>query len=677
MQWVDQSDLSEEIIEQPNVWIPMPDGTRLAARIWRPRDERPVPAILEYIPYRKRFGSSVRDEMMHPYMAAHGYACVRVDLRGSGESEGVLEDEYLQLELDDGRCVLGWLADQPWCNGDAGMMGISWGGFNALQMAALQPPELKAVVAVCASDDRYADDVHHMGGCLLGDNISWASVMLAYNSLPPDPDLVGERWREQWFERLRGSGLWLQKWLRRQRRDNYWRHGSVCEDYQAIRCPVYAVSGWTDGYSNAVLRLMGQLDGPRKGLIGPWSHMYPHLGVPGPAIGFVQELLRWWDFWLKGQQNGIMDEPMLRVWMQDSVPPTSHYARRPGRWVAESTWPGPAIQPRVYRLARYALVDGNERPTAFHHTVQSPLTVGLFAGKWCAYGAGPDLAHDQREEDGGALVFQSEALAEGFEILGAPAVELEISSSEPVAMVAVRLSDVSPDDRATRVTYGLLNLSHRDGSENPQALVPGQRYRVRVEMNGIAHAFPRGHRLRLSLSTSYWPLAWPPPKPVRLEVFTGGCRLILPQRPPSEQDRDLPPFEEPLATAPSAVTTLAAPRHNWLVHRDLAVDRSTLEVVDDRGCQRLEAIDLTVQARAIERYSTVADDFATPRAEVTWERSLGREDWRVRTVTRTVLTADASDFRLHATLDAYETTEQGEKRVCALNWDETIPRDLV
>ena len=677
MELVKPADLPEEIIEESNVWIPMSDGVHLAARIWRPRDERPVPAVLEYIPYRKRFGTAVRDEMMHPYMAAHGYACVRVDLRGSGESEGLLEDEYLQLELDDGVQVIKWLADQPWCNGDVGMMGISWGGFNALQIAALRPPELKAIVAVCATDDRYADDVHHMGGCLLGDNISWASVMFAYNTLPPDPELVGESWREQWLERLRGSGLWLKKWLCRQRRDAYWQHGSVCEDYSAIRCPVYSVSGWTDGYSNAVFRLMRNLQCPRKGLIGPWSHMYPHLGVPGQAIGFVQELLRWWEYWLKGRDTGIMDEPMLRVWMQNSVPPTTHYSERPGRWVAEPSWPGPELRERIYRFSRYQLVEESEEPTPFHHTVQSPLTVGLFAGKWCAYGAGPDLAHDQREEDGGALVFQSEPLAEGFEIMGAPIVDLEVSTERPVAMVAVRLSDVAPDDRATRVSYGLLNLTHRYGSEEPRPLQPGKHYKVRVELNGIAHAFPRGHRLRVSISTSYWPLAWPPPEPVRLDLFTENCRLTLPERPPQDRDRALAPFDEPKASAPRPVSTRIAPEHNWLVHRDLAADRSMLEVIDDRGCARFDEHSLEVRSRAEERYSSLADDFRTPRAEVVWERSLARDDWRVRTVTRTVLTSSADEFFLHATLDAYEMTLEGEQRVCSLNWDETIPRDLV
>ncbi|MFO7857114.1 MAG: CocE/NonD family hydrolase, partial [Paracoccaceae bacterium] len=274
----------EEIVEDENVWIPVTDGLHLAARIWRPKHGRPVPAIVEYIPYRKRFGSAVRDEQTHPYLAGHGYACVRLEVRGSGESEGVLTDEYLPEELADGVAALHWIAERSWCDGNIGMMGISWGGFNALQIAALRPEPLKAIVTVASTDDRYADDIHHMGGTLLGDNLSWAGVMFSYNTMPPDPALVGERWREMWKERLRGSGLWLKDWLRHQRRDAYWRHGSVCEDYSAIQVPVFAVSGWNDGYTNGVFRIMENLEAPRKGLVGPWGHVYPHFGPPGPAI---------------------------------------------------------------------------------------------------------------------------------------------------------------------------------------------------------------------------------------------------------------------------------------------------------------------------------------------------------------------------------------------------------
>lgn len=671
----EMSETPREVRSIENVWIPMADGARLAARVWLPVDaeNHPVPAVLEYIPYRKRDFTRLRDSIMHPYVAGHGYACVRVDLRGSGDSDGVLRDEYMQQELDDGVEILRWIAAQPWCTGDVGMIGISWGGFNGLQIAAMNPPELKAIITACSTDDRYADDIHHMGGCLLGDNLSWASVMFAYNALPPDPALVGEHWRDMWRERLEGSGLWLEQWLRHQRRDAYWKHGSICEDLSSVKCPVFAVSGWADGYSNAVFRLLANLDVPRKGLIGPWAHKYPHVGVPGPAIGFLQEALRWWDKWLKGLETGVMDEPMLRVWMQDSVPPTTRYIHRPGRWVGESSWPSANITERRFALAPGRLAPESAPIAETSLTIQSPLTVGLFAGKWCSYSAGPDLAHDQREEDGGALAFESDPLDTPLEILGAPIIELELSSTKPIAMVAVRLSDIAPDDKATRVTYGLLNLTHRDSSENPTLLEPGRRYRVRVRLNDIAQVFPAGHRIRLAISTSYWPLAWAPPEPVRLTVYSGASVCMLPERLPRVEDDSLPAFSPPEGAPPERRRMLEPGHHNWLVHRDLATDESTLEVINDYGVFHIDDIDLTVGNRTVERYSSQGDDFTSLRGDARSTRSLRRRDWHVRTETRTVLTSTETEFLIYADLDAFE----GDKRVFSRSWDRIIERDLV
>lgn len=400
--------LPHKVEETEHLWIPMSDGTRLAARLWRPvsADVEPVPGVLEMIPYRKRDLTAQRDSIHHPYMAGYGYACLRVDLRGTGDSEGVLTDEYLELELSDAQEVLEWMNEQPWCNGRTGMMGISWGGFNALQVAARQPQGLGAILTVCSTDDRYTDDVHYMGGCLLSDNLSWASTMFAYNSSPPDPAIVGESWREQWMDRLEHSGLWLEEWLRHQRRDDYWRHGSINEDYSAVKTPVFAVSGWADGYSNAVFRMLENLDAPTRGLIGPWSHKYPHLGQPGPAIGFLQEAVAWWDYWLKDKtDNGAMDGPALSIWMQDTIAPSTTYETRPGRWVGEPSWPSPRIEETRYPLGRYRIGEPDAELESPELSVQSPMSVGHYGGKWCSYNAPPDMPYDQREEDGGSLVF--------------------------------------------------------------------------------------------------------------------------------------------------------------------------------------------------------------------------------------------------------------------------------
>jgi len=698
------TELPKPIIDREHVWIEMADGVRLSARIWMPEDaeQQPAPAILEYIPYRKRDSIRLRDETLHPYFAGHGYAALRVDLRGSGDSEGLLQDEYLQQELDDGLEVIRWIAEQRWCDGNVGMIGISWGGFNGLQLAALRPPALKAVISVASSDDRYADDVHHMGGCLLGDNLSWASTMFAYNALPPDPELVGPSWRETWLQRLEHSGLWLEHWLRHQRRDDYWRHASICEDYSALRCPVMLVSGWADGYSNAVFRMLAKLEVPRLGVVGPWSHKYPHLGVPGPAIGFLQEALRWWDHWLKGLDTGVMEEPMLRAWLQDSVPPTTRYQRRPGRWVGERNWPSARIQPLRLQLAPHRLLTESEEsqiganpegdpPTTTREAerepdqqanpksheasqyLHSPLGLGLFAGKWCSYAASPDLPHDQRQEDGGALTYDTAPLEEPLEILGSPSLLLELSAECPVAMVAVRLSDIAPDNKATRVTFGLLNLTHRDSSDAPTPLEPGKRYRVQVELNDVGYAFPPGHRVRIALSTSYWPMAWPAPESVGLTVYPGSSTLTLPTRPPASHDAEIGHFGPAEGAAPSASQMLRPGQHSWRVIRDLETDVSTLEVINDKGHRHLSGPNLTDSTKALEWYSSRGDEYDSPRGEALWERSLTRGDWNIHTRTRTLLTSDSRFFYLSAELDAWEN----DKRVYSRNWDHRIERDLL
>ncbi len=670
------------IREIENVFIPMRDGKRLAARIWLPEkaESTPLPAILEYIPYRKRDVTRGRDATNHAYLAGHGYVCARVDMRGSGDSEGVLTDEYTQQEQQDAVDVIEWLAKQEWCNGRVGMMGISWGGFNSLQVAAKQPPALKAIISICSSDDLYADNMHYMGGCLLGDNLSEATVMFAFNALPPDPEIVGDNWRDMWFERMEKSGLWIDQWLRHQRRDAYWSTSSVCENYASIRCPVYAIGGWADGFTNTVFRLMEHLQVPRKGLIGPWGHKYPHQGLPGPAIGFLQEALRWWDYWLKNDPNGIMDEPMLRAWQQDSVPPDNSYDDRPGRWIAERQWPTANVQERRYALLPYKLVAASENQQALSDTdeyasmeVQSPLSVGLEAGKWCSYTATPDLPGDQREEDGGSLIFSTPSLTEPLYIFGMPELALEVSSNKPQAMLAVRLSDVGPDGKSTRVSYGLLNLTHRDGDSHPDPLEPHRRYRVTIPLNGIAQQFPAGHQLRVSISTSYWPLAWLPPEPAKVRIYLAGCQLTLPVREPQTSDADLSPFDTPQAAPPLDTTLLEPSEHNWLLHRDLATKASTLEVINNQGRFRINDIGTDIHRSAREYYRTINDDFTSARGETLTESCFKRGDWNTEVYTRTTLSCTTDHFIVHAQLDAYEN----EYRVFSKNWESVIERDNV
>jgi hypothetical protein len=656
-------------------WIRLKDGTRLAARIWLPADARtdPVPGILEYIPYRRRDATAVSDALTHPYFAGHGYACVRVDMRGSGDSDGIMHDEYTRQEHDDALEVIAWIAAQPWCTGKVGMMGISWGGFNALQVAARRPPALHAIITVASTDDRYADDIHYMGGAVVIDHLVWASTMLAYNGRPPDPKVVGKRWRAMWLDRLAHDEPWLIPWLRHQRRDAQWTHGSVCENYADIECAVYAVGGWADGYSNAIPRLLAGLKAPCKGLIGPWAHAYPHKAKPGPAIGFLKEALRWWDHWLKGAATGIMDEPRYRVWMQESVPPRAQYDERPGRWVSEAGWPSAFIASRRFAFGPGALIEGASAGSNRTEVLASPVATGDGTGEWCPYGFDAEMPIDQRADDGRGLVFDTPPLKARTEILGAPVVTLDLASDKPNALVAVRLNDVAPDGASTRVTYGVLNLTHRDSHASPTPLEPGRRYRVRVQLNDIAHAFPAGHRIRVAVSNAYFPIAFPSPEIASLTLHLGGSGLELPERAPRPEDSRLAPFGPPETSAPLPADELVPASRAREVVRDLAARTTEVRVKRRRGKHYLRDVDITYDAGCDETFRVKDGDPTSASQSSSWFITLEREGWNVRIEADLALTASRTDFHVSGLLQAFE----GKSRVFGRAFGKSIPRDLV
>jgi len=658
--------------EIEHLWIPLPDGTRLAARMWLPEgaEESPVPAILEYIPYRKRDGTRGRDENLHPPIAEAGYAVLRVDLRGTGDSEGVCHDEYLPQEQQDGYDVIAWIADQPWCDGKVGMIGKSWGGFNGLQIAAMRPPALKAIISVGSTDDRYATDVHYYGGCLTKDNLDWSAYMFALNGMPPDPELVGQDWHKMWLQRLEANRPLMIPWMEHQRRDDYWRQGSVNEDFGKIEAACFLVNGWGDNYSEAIIRMLGGLSCPRKGLIGPWAHIYPHEGNPGPNIGFLQECLRWWDHWLKDIDTGIMDEPMLRAWMCDSRPPRTEYDTLPGRWVAEAAWPSPriALQDLALNPGRLDAEAGPETPL----TICSMQTTGMTQGELGRYGEGGEWPSDQREDDGASLVFVTEPLTEAVEILGAPLVELVVASDRPVAFVAVRLNDVAPDGASTRVHHGVQNLTRRDGMDRTDLLEPGKPYRVTVEIDDIAHRFAPGHRIALSLSPTNWPLVWPSPEVVTLTVHAGVSRLRLPVRPTDPEDANLHAYGPPIGGESSPVTVLQeAPFNTRDIRRDAYTGETIVRLPRDEGVQVIEAIGMENAADGEIFHRIVEGDPTSAQQWSTFVMSRRRGDWKVVSRTSQRLTCTKDAFRLEASISVDENGETIFERT----WDQTIPRD--
>jgi putative CocE/NonD family hydrolase len=661
--------------EIENLWIPLSDGCRLAARLFLPAGQAtpPAPAILEYIPYRKRDFMRRRDESIHRWFAAQGYAAVRVDLRGSGESDGIMHDEYLKQELDDAVEVIAWIAAQPWCTGKVGMMGKSWGAYNSVQVAALRPPALKAIIAVMGTDDRYAECIHYSGGCLMLDNFWWGCIMQIFNARPPDPAIVGESWREAWLARLEAETFWPEIWLQHQTLDDYWKHGSVSFDYAAIICPTWFWGGWADLYRDTPFRLAEHLQAPHRVTVGPWAHLYPHEGVPKPAVGFLQEALRWWDRWLRDEPNDVMAGAPFQFYLMDSVPPQASYAERPGRWVGESRWPSANVQLRRLALNDRRLEAVPQPEVAL--TVCSPQTLGLAGGEWGSFAVAGDLPQNQALELAGALEFDGAPLVERIELLGNASVILALASDRPQAQVAVRLIDVAPDGRATLVARGFLNLAQRAGRENPAPLVPHTRYRVEVPLTGTAYAFPVGHRLRIAVSTTYWPLIWPSPEPVSLTVFTGASELRLPVRtaPPGERALELP---APVAGPVSPLATVRPGR----VERTVMVDQLTGEVVQrlfidggvfgDCGKIRLDDIDLEM-AHVTERlYRIKPDDPNSAKARMIQTYEMGRKDWQIRIEAGAEMTCSAGEFHVASWLEAFE----GEASVFRTSSSKSFPR---
>lgn len=654
-----------------DVRIPLADGTHLYARVWRPLTHEPVPAILEYLPCRLTDGTAPRDRQRHPWYAGHGYASVRVDVRGHGNSEGVPGDACSATELADGVEVVEWLAAQPWCDGRVGMFGISWGGCTSLRIAALAPEPLKAAVTVCSADDRHDNDGHRMGGSVLAADLhAWAATMLAFACRPPDPLHVGDAWREMWLARLDAVVPFVHTRLDHRTRVDPGRHG-VGEDRGGIGAAVLAVGGWHDPYRDAVLALVGDLPGDRvRGIVGPWSHHYPDRALPpGPAIGFLQETLRWWDQHLKGVDTGVMREPFLRAYVSDSHPPATVYDTLPGRWVGEPAWPSPNVTTVAYGLQGAPVL------------VRSPQHTGVDAGRFLPVGNDADLPPDQREEDARSACFEF-AVGEETWVLGRPRVRLRVTSEVPRGQVVARLCDVAPDGSSTLVTRGVLNLSARHGRDRVVPWEPGATEEVAFELNGVGHAFPPGHRIRLAVSSAYWPWIWPQPgSQAGFTLEPAGSFLELPVR-AREADSGIV-FEEPEQSGPLGVThgvatggwspaTLDEPRPERLVVRDVAKGEWRLEVDPRRGGTRVYPDGLECTEDALETYTIEEQDPLSARTRSDWSIRLHRPElaWDTTVRTRSEITCDGTDF---LTSDEVVCTAGGEV-VFHRTWEKRIPR---
>ncbi len=655
-----------------DLYLTMADGVRLAATLYLPDGDGPWPAVLEALPYRKDDLTASYGSEYERLAAEFGYAVCRLDIRGTGSSEGMPIDEYTAQEHADIVEVIRWLATQAWANGNVGMYGTSWSGFNSLQVATLRPPELKAIVSIFASDDRYGDDVHYFGGALKQlDLIDWPTYMEAENVLPPVPRIFGDGWREEWELRVTSYEPWTLNWLEHQTYDDYWKYGSLRENYASIAAATMLVTGWADGYTNIALRGFAGLRCPKRLLAGPWAHASLETSLPGPNIDLVPEMVRWWDRWLKGVDNGVDREPPITVFVRRPTPPAPDLREVRGEWRFEAGWP-------LERSGELALGLADARgPSASPADGTDDLVVrgdvGWTAWISCAGGLPWGQPSDQRPDEANSLVYDWPPLERELEILGHPRVGVRLRSSAPVAYLSAKLCDVHPDGTSQLVTRGLLNLTQRGSREVPTPLEPGIVTEVSVELEVTSWMFEEGHRVRLDLAGTDWPNAWPPPGPVTLTIGREGSALVLPtvEGPSSIAERPLlpPPRLEQQATASSRGEPLQ--EITWRIEHDV-LGRETRAVVRYGGPSEADDV-----APALEQWCGGTVGVSTEDPGRAWMDASAsyRLRWPEATVVteaRTQVRSDADAYHVRIEIDAAEEGGASWSR----RWERRINRRL-
>lgn len=654
-----------------DAFITMPDGVRLAATLYLPDAAGPWPVLLEALPYRKDDLTAHYASEYERFAGEFGYAVCRLDIRGTGSSEGVAPGEYTAQELDDLEAVIAWLASQEWSTGAVGMYGTSWSGFNSLAVAMRRPPALKAICAIFASDDRYADDVHYYGGALKQlDLVDWPLYMFLENLLPPVPAVYGEGWREQWELRMREVEPWALRDLEEQTYSEYWKRSSLREDYAAVEAATMLVCGWADGYKNISLRAMAAMRCPRRLIFGPWSHASTETCLPGPNADLVPEMARWWDRWLKGIDNGVDREPPIVLFMRRPTRPAPDLKELRGEWRYEPGWP-------LERSAELAMPLDEARTVARPDAPADELVVrgdvGWTAWISCAGGLPWGQPLDQRPDEAYSLVYEWGPLEHELEILGYPRVEATVASSGPVAYLGAKLCDVFPDGTSALVTRGLLNLTHRRSREHPEPLEPGRPERVVLELEVAGYVFEPGHRIRLDLAGTDWPNVWPPPGPLTLTIHRGGSRLVLPtlEGPPPIAERPSlpPPTRVPQPLESSRGTGM--PEVTWRIEHDVLA-RETRAVTAYGGASEGDG---RVPATE-ERYEGEVG-VSTVDPGRAWVRARARNVLRFPEATvdgeaRWEIRSDAQAY--HVDVEA-SLTEDGA-RIWSRRWTRRIPRRL-
>jgi len=639
--------MTDQAVTSAFIRIPMADGRSLSAHLWRPADATPVPAILEVRPYRGYDLFRPLEEQFLGVWAEHGYAVLALDIAGSGQSTGLLADEYLPLEIDDAVAVIAWCAQQAWCDGQVAMSGMSWSAFTALRVSARRPPALKALVLGGVSEDGWRTDIHNLGGALYAARVDWAGVMLGLNALPPDPREFGEGWKDQWLARLAANRPWIEPWLAHPARDAYWADKAFSlEGADAPELPLLLYAGWADKYATSVLRIAADWRGPVHTLIGPWEHSIPDLARRRPRIDFLGEALRWCDHWLKGIESGVLEEAPLRVWLGE---PDEQGLTGTGRWAA-SNWP--AVNAPTWTLAMGGegrLGAAEDHPAWEGHLSLNPsprTPPSLGADRYEDAPAPFDLVD---AEAVGSSIVLTDPMTDDIEICGVVVLRCQALTDQPGGQLVARLVDVDPQGRTVRMTTGALNLMFRESFEHPTPPPPNAPLDLTIELQAAAWRLKRGHRLGLVLSADGWPNLWPDRAVTRIGILADSLTLVL-------------PLIDEAGTWPSPVFAepRKAPRAEMASLQWIDADR---EALPPTGLTGAAAYDSRSAAHYLP--ATATDYFSAARFELALSEdgrqataarvsrtAFQRPDWSIRVDTRLVVVSTPDVFEIRWTVRA-------------------------
>jgi putative CocE/NonD family hydrolase len=652
-------------------WLAMADGVRLSTSLVLPDGDGPWPVILEALPYRK-------DDLTVSYRGEYqrladegGFAVARVDVRGTGSSEGIAHDEYPPEEQSDLAEVIAWLADQTWSTGAVGMYGTSYSGFNALQLAARRPPALKAICAIYATDDCFTDDVHYVGGQLRAlDLVDYPTYMIACNALPPVPAVYGEGWREEWRRRLDQTEPWVLRWLTEQVDSPYWRKGSLRggtrppesdNGYDRIEAATMIVAGWADGYRNNTFRTFERLTCPKRLLAGPWSHMSTASSLPGPHLDLVPELVAWFGHHLRGDDNGVDTAPPIQVYVRDAVEPEPDLAEHPGDWWALPSWPPPEHATASFR------VDG-----AGALLLPDAHDVGESAWNSCAGSLPWGQPTDQVADEARSLLLRWPAPAQPIDVLGQPRLHLRARCDQPVVTLSAKLADGLPGGASHLITRGFLNLTHRGSSTEPTEVPFGEWLDLTIDLEATTWHFEPGHEVRLAVSRADWPNAWPAPTVGVIEVDQASIQLDLPiaERPDLPYPRFVDPPGEGDDHGPDLDDDVEQPPVRWWIEHDVLGRRRTAR--DEHGYRYSGRYG----ARIVDTFTGATDvstvDPADAGAEGTYRCEITWPEATVSASTRLSVRSTAEEYQVEIDLDVTD----GDELVARKRWHEVIPRHL-